>query len=60
MLAVFVFGDSWTTWNGAPLPFNLSLIGSHPDCWLSSSASITLALVTGFTGGASQVVSVPS
>jgi len=59
VIALFVFGFSATSWNGAPLPIELSLIGAHPDCELASSPDILEALLTGFAGGASKMIQLP-
>ena len=58
--AVFAFGTSWTHSQGQPLPINLSVIGAHPDCILSSSADVLVLAITGFTGGAQELVVVPN
>jgi len=58
--AIFAFGFSWTHSQGQPLPINLSVIGANPNCILSSSADILVLGVTGFTGGAQELVVVPS
>jgi arylsulfatase A-like enzyme len=58
-LVLFVFGTSWTTWNGLPLPLSLSVVGAHPDCLLSSSGDILLLAGSALDGSAQYVVPVP-
>jgi len=57
--AIFAFGFSWTSMGGTTLPLNLAAIGANPNCILSSSADILGLGITGFTGGAQELVSVP-
>lgn len=56
---LFAFGYSYTNYGGLALPLNLSVIGAHQDCILSSSADVMLLAITGFTGNATQLVNVP-
>ena len=57
--AVFAFGLSYTSSGGLPLPLNLTVIGAHQNCILSSSADILRLGLTGFTGDAQELVMVP-
>lgn len=58
--AVFAFGFSWTSYNGAPLPLSLAPLGAHPDCELWSSPDVLLTGITGFAGSTTQFVGIPS
>lgn len=57
---LFVFGYSYTNSGALALPLNLSVIGAHQDCILSSSADVLQLAITGFTGDVTQLVNVPS
>lgn len=54
---VLALGTSNTTWNGNPLPFDLSAIGMA-GCALRTSSDITLPLATG-TGSPSLTLPIP-
>lgn len=56
---LFVFGYSYTQTGAFALPLNLTVIGAHQDCILSSSADVMLLAVTGFTGAVTQLINVP-
>ena len=58
--AMFAFGFSWTSYNGASLPLSLAPLGAHPDCELWSSPDVVDPGFTGFNGAATRFVTVPN
>ena len=57
--AINLFGFSYTSWNGVPLPWNLAVVGAAPTCELSSSGEIISAFISNFGGAATQTIQIP-
>jgi hypothetical protein len=58
-VALLVIGDSNTTYNGLPLPFNLAPLGA-PACSLLTSVTATFATPTDATGAAVLTLAIPA
>lgn len=57
--ALLVLGDSNTTYNGVPLPFNLAPLGASA-CTLLSSVTATIATATDVTGQSVLALTIPA
>lgn len=58
-IALLEIGDSDTTYNGLPLPFDLAALGA-PGCSLRTAVTATFAVTTDAAGQATQTLTIPA